>query len=58
MTALDQLVLSNLDHLSEEGKEVARERLGKSLRKKSNKKDDTIARQKVANFFLKLKTQQ
>jgi len=54
MTALDQLVLSNLEHLSEEGKEVARKRLGR-YEKKSNRKDDYIARQKVANFFLKLK---
>ena len=55
MTALDQLVLSNLDHLSQEGREVARKRLGR-YEKKSSKKDNTIAKQKVANFFLKLKS--
>ena len=54
MTALDQLVLSNLEHLSEEGKEVARKRLGR-YSKKPKKKENPIARKKVDDFFLNLK---
>ena len=54
MTALDQLVLSNLDHLSQEGREVARKRLGR-YEKKPSKKENPIARKKVNDFFLNLK---
>lgn len=58
MTALDQLVLSNLDHLSEEGREIARERLGKSTKKKKGKKDDLGLKVKVDKYFMKYQFKQ
>ena len=46
MTQLDQHIISSLNSLSDEGRELARSALGASKKKKV-KKDNTIAKQKM-----------